>query len=176
MMTVQTIGGDALKKKLDEVAGEKSAKVFKSLVDDTAFFIHEQAVNHIKKNVKQGTGHLIKSMRVDTSGIDFAIVRNDAEYAPYVEFGTAKRVIVPQEFSGIASQIRSRPTKSFKEGLQAIKDWCKRLGIPERSAYPIFMSILRTGVRPRPFLYPAYKMGVRYILKETKKVISKLVK
>jgi HK97 gp10 family phage protein len=175
MMTSKIIGGKELRNKFDKI-GDEADDVFKEVVDDTAVFIHAQAVNHISQNVRTGSGHLKQSMYVDLTGTDFALVGNRAEYAGYVEFGTGKRVNVPPEFSGIASKVRSRGTKSFKEGLQAIKDWCKRLGIDVKAAFPIFMSILRTGVRPRPFMYPAYKMGIRYMDKESKKVLKKLVK
>lgn len=175
MITVEVIGGKKLAKRL-KVLGDEAPDAFKEVVDDTATFAHAQAMNHINKNVNTGTGHLKQSMYVDLSGEDFAIVGNRADYAPYVEFGTGKKVIVPPEFSQLASRMQSRPTKSFKEGLEAIKDWCKRLGIEVKNAYPIFMSILRTGVRPRPFLYPAFQMGKRYMEKETEKMIKKLTK
>ena len=175
MMTAKIIGGKELLKKFEKM-GDESHKIFKEVVDDTAVYIHNKAVGYIGQNVKTGTGHLKQSMYMDLTGKDFAVVGNRAEYAGYVEFGTGRKVQVPQEFSGIASQVRSRRGKSFKEGLQAIKDWCKRLGIDVKAAYPIFISILRDGVRPRPFMYPAYRAGIGYMAKEGAKALNKLVK
>ena len=190
MITGKVIGGDALLNKFKNM-GDEAPKIFKEVVDDTAEFMKRQAVNNISQNVKTGTGHLKQSMYTDLTGSDFAIVGNRAEYAGYVEFGTGKKVSVPPEFSDIAAKVRSRPTKSFKEGLEAIKDWCKRLGIDVKAAYPIFMSILGytknkgskgwskngvDGVRPRPFFYPAYLSGKRYFGKEAAKALKELTK
>ena len=169
------IGGDELLKKFEKM-GDESHDVFKKVVDDTAIHIHGKAVGYIGQNVKTGTGHLRSNMYFDLSGTDFAEVGNRAEYAGYVEFGTGRNIQVPQEFSSIANKVRSRRGKSFKEGLQAIKDWCKRLGIDVKAAYPIFISILRDGVRPRPFMYPAYRHGIGYMAKEAAIALKKLTK
>ena len=158
-----------------EKMGEKGDEEFKKVVDDTAMYIERKAVGYISQNVKTGTGHLKQSMYTDLTGTDFALVGNRAEYAGYVEFGTGMQAQVPQDFSGIASAIRSNPKKSFKEGLQAIKDWCKMRGIDVKAAYPIFMSILRDGVRPRPFMYPAYRAGIGYMAKEAAKALNRLI-
>jgi len=175
MIKAKIIGGNKLLKRFQHL-GKDAEVIFKEVVDETAIYVYAQAVNHINKNVQYGTGHLIKSMWKDLSGDQTAWVGNSAEYAGYVEFGTGRKVRVPPEFADIAAKIRSRKGKKFKEGLQAIKDWCKRLGIEESAAYPIFISILRTGVRPRPFMYPAYRMGQRFIKKEAEKQIKKLTK
>jgi HK97 gp10 family phage protein len=174
MMTVKVIGGDKLLKRLESISKDGEDR-FQDLVVDTATFAHRQAVNHINQNVGTGTGHLKQSMYIETGEL-FAEVGNRADYAGFVEFGTGKMVSVPPEFSEIASKVKSRPTKSFEEGLQAIRDWCKMKGIETRAAYPIFMSILRRGVMPRPFMYPAYKMAARYMQKEAAKMIKELTK
>ena len=175
MITAKIIGGKELYDKFEKM-GKDGPKIFKEVVDDTALYMERKAVGYISQNVKTGTGHLKQSMYTDLTGTDFAIVGNRAEYAGYVEFGTGKKVQVPQEFSGIASKVSSRSGKSFKEGLQAIKDWCKRLGIDVKAAYPIFISILRDGVRPRPFMYPSYRAGIGYMAKESAKALNKLTK
>jgi HK97 gp10 family phage protein len=174
-MTVETIGGDALLKKFERL-GDEADDVFKEVVDDTAIYMHSQAVSHINQNVKTGTGHLKQSMYFDLSGDDFALVGNRADYASYIEFGTGRNVQVPAEFAPIASKARSKSKKSFKEGLQAIRDWCVMRGIDVKLAYPIFMSILRDGVRPRPFMYPAYRKAIGHMAKESAKALNKLLK
>ena len=174
MITAKVIGGDKLLKKFEKM-GKEADGIFNEVVVDTATHVHGKAVGYIGQNVKTGTGHLKQSMYMEF-GDNFAYVGNRAEYAGYVEFGTGMKTQVPAEFAGIASKVRSRPPKSFKEGLEAIKDWCKRLGIDVKVAYPIFMSILRTGVRPRPFMYPAYRAGIGYMAKEAAKALNKLTK
>lgn len=174
-MKMKVIGGERLAAELKK-KGDDLGKGFDELVVKTATYGHSEAVNNINRNVKTGTGHLKQSMYVDFRQPGQAVVGNRAEYAGYVEFGTGKKVKIPPEFSDIAAKVRSQGTKSFDEGLQAIKDWCKRLGIDEKEAYPIFMSILRTGVYPRPFLYPSYRSAIKYMRTEADKLIKKLSK
>lgn len=97
-----------------------------------------------------------------------------ASYGAYVEFGTGKYVSVPTELNDIASKFKGKKGGTFEEGLRAIKDWCRTKGIEEKYAYPIFMSILRTGLRPRPYFYPAYKKGTLDLVKNLNIKLKKL--
>ena len=97
-------------------------------------------------------------------------------YAPYVEFGTGVKVKVPPEFKYLADRAKRQPKGSFKEGLKDIKRWCKAKGIDEKYAYIIFVNILNNGIRPRPFMYPAYLEGKRTFLKDIKDTIKRLNK
>ena len=49
-------------------------------------------------------------------------------------------------------------------------------GIPENAAYPIFMSILKKGQEPQPYLYPAFVKGGTQYLKDLKKLLKDLTK
>lgn len=97
-------------------------------------------------------------------------------YAGYVEFGTGVKVSVPSELKEVAQSIKNNP-KSEGPGtaLDAIQDWCKQKGIDERAAWPILMSILNEGLRPRPFLYPAWKEGSEKLEKQLEKALDKEV-
>ena len=44
---------------------------------------------------------------------------------------------------------------NFEDGLESIKDWCRKKGIDVKLAYVIFVNILNKGIEPQPFLYPA---------------------
>ena len=81
----------------------------------------------------------------------------NANYAAFLEFGTGARVEVPNELKEVAAQFRGPYPGTFDAGLESVKDWCRRNGIDEDAAFPIFMSILRRGIEPRPFIYPALK-------------------
>ena len=80
-------------------------------------------------------------------------------YGAYMEFGTGSKVNVPAEFTDMAATFKGKKQGTFKQGLEAIKVWCKAKGIPEAAAYPIFAKILGAGINPRPFLYPAWTKG-----------------
>lgn len=97
------------------------------------------------------------------------------KYSAYVEFGTGKKVSVPSELSEIASKFKGQGG-SFKEGLQSIKDWCRNKGIDESAAYPIFMSILRNGISPQPFMYPSWKKGQTQYVIDLKDLLKDLTK
>lgn len=99
-----------------------------------------------------------------------------AFYSAYMEFGTGKKVSVPPEFSPMALEFKGKGKGDFKEGLERIKAWCNKHGIPENAAYPIFMSILKKGLEPQPFMYPAYLYGRKTYKKDLIFVFKKLIK
>jgi len=45
-------------------------------------------------------------------------------------------------------------------------------GIEERFLFPIMMKILRVGIRPQPFLYPAWKNNTIKFLENLKKMLN----
>tara|TARA_R110002020_G_scaffold471625_2_gene698879 strand:- start:3234 stop:3737 length:504 start_codon:yes stop_codon:yes gene_type:complete len=99
-----------------------------------------------------------------------------ADYGSYVEFGTGPRVQVPPEFAQMAQQFKGGKGGSFKDGLKSIKDWCRAKGIPESAAYPILMSLLKKGMRPQPYLYPAFVKGRLQYFKDLEEYFKRLTK
>ena len=116
----------------------------------------------------------ISSPAVKVSDLNYKVVVTSS-YGAYVEFGTGAKVDIPPEMQELASQVKTRKG-SFEEGLQSIKDWCKRKGIDENVAYPIFISILEKGISPQPFLYPAFVNGRENYLKDLKNYLNGLIK
>jgi HK97 gp10 family phage protein len=100
----------------------------------------------------------------------------NSSYGAYVEFGTGKKVSVPKDLQEQADKFRGGRSGTFEEGLQAIKDWCRGKGIDEKFAYPIFMSILRNGIAPQPYLYPAWVLGKREYVLDLKEDLKYLTK
>jgi len=106
----------------------------------------------------------------------YKVVAN-AYYSGYVEFGTGTRVKVPTEMKDVAQAIRSnKRAGSFKKGLKKIEEWCAKKGIPKESAYLIFMSILKKGIKPQPFLYPAFVKGRKQYIKDLKDLLEDITK
>lgn len=107
-----------------------------------------------------------------------ARVFSSAPESPFMEFGTGGSVIIPAEMAEIASQFKGASGGDFKAFVLALTAWVKRKGInpagayqisthskitrgnkkdiDEATAYAIARSILLKGVKPHPFLYPAY--------------------
>ncbi len=93
-------------------------------------------------------------------------------YGAYMEFGTGSKVQVPAEFKDMAASFKGSTGKSWKDGLEAIKIWCRAKGIDEKAAYPIFAKILGAGVNPQPFLYPSWTKGKSDYIKNLNKLLS----
>lgn len=94
----------------------------------------------------------------DAKGLE-ATVAATAPHSPYIEFGTGPATKIPPGFEKMAAQFRGGHGGTFKEGLENIRRWCKKRGIDEKLAWVIFMAILRRGLRPRPFFYPAFVLA-----------------
>lgn len=107
---------------------------------ETAYEIRDQAQRNLKQLDAFDTGDLYGSIEVSISKRGLAIaVGSKAAYAPYVEFGTSPHF----------------------PPLEPIRAWCRSRGIPEEAAFPIARAISERGTPERPFLYPAFRVGMR---------------
>jgi len=106
----------------------------------------------------------------------FANGSNIAPYAPFLEFGTKMYVKVPIELQSEAIKFKGYKSGSFDDFLDSIKIWVEKKGFAstysiktrnktssvdsranvDRAAYMIAMSILKRGIKPRPYLWPAF--------------------
>ena len=92
-------------------------------------------------------------------------------YSAYLEFGTGISVSVPAEMQDIASQFKGG---RISEGTlyEAIKEWARNKGIPKDVVYFIYLKILKKGIDPHPFLYPAFVEGRVQYIEELKKELE----
>ncbi len=151
--------------------GEEGEKLVSSVTKVTAKEIEANAKIAAPKNL----GKLAQSISsVELDKLSYEVVVG-VVYGGYVEFGTGRKVQIPSELSDEAAKFRGNGG-SFDEGLKAIKDWCRQKGIEESAAYPIFISILKNGIEPQPFLYPAYVKGKGTYVKDLKHTLQYLVK
>ena len=79
-------------------------------------------------------------------------------YAPFVEFGTKKKVRVEPGFEDVAAQFKGQKGSGSLKLIDAIKGWVKRKGIAkgneaDRVSFAIARSIYRNGIAPKPFFY-----------------------
>lgn len=105
-----------------------------------------------------------------------------APESAFQEFGTGGKVQVPVAMQDIAIQFKGKSSGDFKAFVLALTAWVKRNGIvgvysvqtrkrsnaakfggkqgnddaDEKAAYAIARKILRDGLKPQPFMYPAY--------------------
>ena len=115
-------------------------------------------------------------------------------YAPFIEFGTGAKVKVPAELNDYAIQFKGQKRGDYYDFLNNILDWVKRKGIAARysvktrkalnskadkerlieTAQRIADSILRNGIKPRPYFFDPYLKKRRSLLVRIAKVISKI--
>lgn len=131
-----------------------------------------------KSTVTSDNGKLRQSIFADkVNKLNWKVIAG-AKYAAYVEFGTGAKVYVDPEMQSVASQFQNLPKGNFKLFEQSLLLWMKRKNIDEKYLFPIMMKILKAGLRPQPFLYPAFVKGrLNYIkdLEEELKLLTKQI-
>jgi HK97 gp10 family phage protein len=100
-----------------------------------------------------------------------------AKYAPYIEFGTGGKVSIPSGYESYASSFKTKTGGTFKEMVKALTMWVERKGIAsgkqsKSAAYMIALSILRKGLRPQPFLIPAFEQEKPKLKLRIEKIIK----
>lgn len=152
--------------------GKDIEKQINAETEDIAF----QIENDAKKLAPKNFGKLGQSIyKAKTKESQYKIMVNEL-YGVYMEFGTGTKVKVPNEFKDMASGFKGQKQGTFKQGLEAIKIWCRAKGIDEKAAYPIFAKILGAGINPQPFLFPSWTKGKKDYLTKLKLVLGKFNK
>lgn len=160
-------GLEKLLKKLNNLSKEVTVGL-DQLAEGTSREIQLDAVQRAPVN----DGNLRQSIKQNPLGdLKYEVVVG-ADYGPYVEFGTGPKVQVPAEFADMAQQFKGKGSGSYEDGLKSIKDWCRSKGIEESAAYPIFMSLIKNGQRPQPYLYPAFVKGRIQFLQDVNKLLK----
>ena len=158
--------------------GEKAEKLINAETQSTAFNIEEDAKKRAPKNFGKLAQSISTSQPISdkNKSIISRVITVNELYGAYMEFGTGSKVNVPAEFADMAATFKGKKQGTFKQGLEAIKVWCKAKGIPEEAAYPIFAKILGAGVNPQPFLYPAYIKGKKDYQNNLERLLKSLNK
>ena len=159
---------------------KKVSKLGKEIESDVAIgvgAVAKDAVIDAKRKAPINDGGLRQSIHdVKVSDLSYDVIVGE-RYGAYVEFGTGAHVRVPSELKDVAKRIQSINTKgTFREGLENIRDWLKSNGGDPDDAYIVFMSILKRGLRPRPFLYPALLEARRNLKKELLRIVKRKTK
>jgi HK97 gp10 family phage protein len=150
--------------------GNDAKRMAVAITNSTA----DSIVADAKQRAPVNFGQLRLSIQNTTATIQLnrSLIFSNAPYSAYVEFGTGSKVKVPPGFEKLASEFKGKGGGSFDDFLDNIRDWCKKKGIDEKLAYPIAVSILRTGIKPQPYFIPAYLVGVANYAKKLSKSIE----
>lgn len=164
-------------KGIDQVIKELRAigTDIEKLIDAETHDIALQIEGDAKKYAPKNFGKLAQSISSEKVKESTYKISTQEFYAGYMEFGTGTKISIPAEFKDMAASFKGKKG-SYKEGLAAIKVWCKAKGIDEKFAYVIFAKILGAGVNPQPFLFPAWTKGKKDYLDNLKKLLSKYKK
>lgn len=155
-----------------EAFGEDAKKMATAELEDGAREIAEVA----KKNAPANIGKLRQGIQfVRVNPLRFEVISNES-YSGYVEFGTGQKVFIPADMKEVAQAIKNNPKQDRGNALESIRDWCRQKGIDERAAWPILMSILDEGLRPRPFMFPAFVTGSKNTFKRLEKELDRQVR
>lgn len=88
-----------------------------------------------------------------------------ADHGPYVEFGTKSRAVIPPDWTDFAKRFQGPTARTG--AYDRIMKWATQKGYDKGHAFNIFMKIMRYGMHPQPFLYPAF-------IKQQKKLMADL--
>ena len=158
---------------------DRSARIASAQVN----VIADKIVLDAKQSAPADLGTIRQSIgkeNADTAGLLVSIFCSAPE-APYQEFGTGGKVDVPEEMADVAAQFQGQKSVGMEDFIKALTDWVRRHGLTgvysvathkrvtnktftkqsnadadEQAAWAIAKTILRDGLTPQPFLYPAY--------------------
>ena len=97
-------------------------------------------------------------------------VNSPKEYSPYMEWGTKTYVSVPAELQTYAARFKGAGTGTNPKEL--IYAWVLRKGLGAKAQWPIFISIMKKGVRPHPFFFIHMPTIEKQLLDDLKQMIE----
>lgn len=157
-------------KSINEAAQQEVKNEFNA----SALKIQSNAKKLAPVNFGKLRNSIIVSSEGNASNFMFTISAT-ASYSPYVEFGTGGKVSVPAEYTQYAAKFKGKKG-TFKEMIDALTLWVQRKGLAGKNdrstAYAIAISILRKGLRPQPFLIPAFEQERPKLLKRIKELLN----
>lgn len=186
--TLKLSGFDEVLKKLDVKGMEQS------VTDELAAF-GQDVVRDAKQLAPVDEGLLKNSINSDTQPLKVTISVN-VDYAAYVEFGTRRFAAayvasLPPDWQTFAAQYNGPGGGSFQEFVARLTAWVKRKGFAadvtaggnrsksagsaakeEQAAYRIALSILRNGIKPHPFLFPAFEKNRPLLIKNLQNLLK----
>jgi hypothetical protein len=187
--TLDVRGLEGLLKKLEAKADLREEA--SAIVQGTAKEIARDAKNKAPFDFGRLMGQIQPN---DINDLTSEVV-SPSKYSAVMEWGTKKRMEVPDELKAFAQQFQGKlQGGTFKELLRAITAWVGRKGLSgtysvktrKRTgkkanrqdedlavAYPIALSIAKNGVRPHHFFFPAYFKGRARMIEEFKELIRR---
>lgn len=103
------------------------------------------------------------------------VVVSGAEWSAFIEFGTRSRVQIPSDLTAYAAQFKNAKISSG-DAKQRIFDWCKRVGLPEKAWYSVFINVMTIGIYPHPFFFKHRDEVYKQLLEDIKPALQRALK
>ena len=146
-----------------------------------------------KRNAPVNMGTLRQSIHATSKDKLTHYVEVGASYGAYIEFGTGGKVSIPAGYESYAATFKGNKGGSLNDMIQALTLWVKRKGLAgtysvksgrrlggkatkesedEKLARFLAIKILKNGIRPQPFLIPAYEEEKPKLIQRLKKILN----
>jgi hypothetical protein len=135
-LTIEIVGADKLSAGMSKAAGSVLPSQTRKAMDASLLLIEADA----RRNVKQDTRRLANSIHPNVTGSGANLT---GEVGPSVKYGLYVE--------------RGRPAGRKPPPVSALRGWASRHGIPKGALYIIAKRIGERGIKPAPFLLPAYE-------------------
>ncbi|NBW19101.1 MAG: HK97 gp10 family phage protein [Caulobacteraceae bacterium] len=155
-MTLKLMGVEKVIAAIKDVNSELNAKI-DAEIDAQAQSIATRA----KRKAPANFSELRNSIGTEkVSNLKYTVFAN-AYHAPYIEFGTVKKVSVPPELNEVAAAVKGRASRgNFASMIEAIYVWGTKKKIIKKGdknhAVNIARKIMINGIAPQPFLWPSF--------------------
>lgn len=177
-----------LEKRLKDIENNLTVELAKELSASTLKI--EKAAKRLAP-VNMGT--LRQSIHATSKDKLTHYVEVGASYGAYVEFGTGGKVSVPAGYENYAATFKGGKGGKLEDMIKALTLWVKRKGLAgtynpttgrrrggsklkatqdEKLARFLAIKILRNGIRPQPYLIPAYEAEKPKLIEKIKKMIN----
>lgn len=119
-------GLDEVRKSFNNLSGFQKKVIrteFEEAIRETSYLMRRDApVDQGRPGIKNS----IKYRMIDDLNGE---IYNEVPYAPFMEFGTRRRISIPSKVSDYAAQFRGRNYNTGKNVIVLIEEWVRRKGI-----------------------------------------------
>lgn len=136
------------------------------VVEDAAGLWEQRA----KQDAPKDQGRLVQQIsRKRVAVMNWEVV-SPSEYSAYLEWGTKSRVSVPSDIAGYAAQFRGGTGSG--DAKKMIYAWMARVGIPPEAQWPVFISIIVTGIKPHPYFFIQTPFVEKQLYNDIKQILT----
>ena len=186
------ISGGDFEGKFDGISKEIQEKIQQQLDH-----FGESVVADAKMSAPVDEGFLRNSITFDKQPLSVEVVVA-ANYAAYLEFGTRQFAAsyvssLPADWQAFAAQFKGKGGGDMEEFVNRLVEWVRRKGFAGTysvkthkrtmgkkqqetddyaAAYQIALSIMRKGIKPHPFLYPAVEKNKVELINNLKEILQ----